>query len=292
MTGTRRKREKGEQGAHSSPSFPFSLIALFPSFLFPFLTALQFLTITPPIVRRPFTPAELGQAVGFFPLVGLLLGGVLTLLAWGLGRLFPPGVTAALVLAAWVGLTGALHLDGFLDTCDGLFGGGDPETRLRILRDERVGAYAVAGGVLLLLTKYAALAAIVGATGASSLPWAHGLWRAGTQRAALLLVPVLGRWGMALAVVAFPYARPEGLGRAMKDHAGWGQALLAGATALAVAALVAGWAGLAAWALATGATWLLARFALRRLPGLTGDIYGAVCEVVEVLMLVGLSMGG
>lgn len=234
------------------------------------LAALQFLTIVPPVVRRPFTPAELGRAVGFFPLVGLLLGGVLAGLNRGLMRVFPSGVTAVLVLAAWVALTGALHLDGFLDTCDGLFGGGDPEARLRILRDTQVGAFAVAGGVLLLLVKYAALAAIV-VEAQHAVP--------------LLVTPVLGRWGMTLAVVAFPYARLEGLGRAMKDHAGWGQALLAGGTALVVAVVAAGWVGVAGWILGTSVTLLLARFILRRLPGLTGDTYGTVCELVETATL-------
>lgn len=242
-----------------------------------FLAALQFLTVAPAVVRRPFTPEELGQAVGFFPLVGLVLGSVLGLLAWGLAHLFPPGATAALVLTTWVGLTGALHLDGFLDTCDGLFGGHDPETRLRILRDEQAGSYAVAGGVLLALTKYAALAALVGQTTQGAVP--------------LLVAPVLGRWGMALAIVAFPYARPEGLGRAMKDHATWRQALLAAVTSLGVVIVAAGGAGVAAWLLATGVIWLLARFALRRLPGLTGDLYGAMCEMVEALILVGFSAG-
>lgn len=257
-----------------------------------FLAALQFLTVAPAVVRRPFTPEELGQAVGFFPLVGLVLGSVLGLLAWGLAHLFPPGVTAALVLTAWVGLTGALHLDGFLDTCDGLFGGHDPETRLRILRDERVGAYAVAGGVLLLLVKYAALAAIVGERIQHAAPlWAqHTVVPLWAQHTVPLVAPVLGRWGMALAIVVFPYARPEGLGRAMKDHASWRQAALAAVTSLGVVIVAAGGVGVAIWLLATGVTWLLARFALRRLPGLTGDLYGAMCEVVETLVMVGLSV--
>lgn len=231
------------------------------------MAALQFLTLAPPIVRRPFTPAELGQAVGFFPLVGALLGVLLGGLAHSLTPLFPTGVVAAIALAVWVTVTGALHLDGFIDTCDGLFGGRTTEARLRILRDERVGAFAVAGGVLLLLLKYSALAALPDRT------------------LAPLLSPTLGRWGMTLAVVLFPYARSEGLGRAMKDHAGWPQAALATVTALAVAWFAAEWRGLAALALTGVATWTVARFVLRRLPGLTGDIYGAICEVVECLVL-------
>lgn len=231
------------------------------------LTAVQFLTIAPPLVRRPFTPAELGRAVGYFPLVGVLVGGFLVGVDHLLVLFLPSGVAAALVLASWVLCTGALHLDGFLDTCDGLLGGRTPEDRLRILRDELAGAFAVIGGVLLLLVKFQTLAAIP------------------NRNPALLLAPVLSRWGMAVAVVAFSYARAEGLGRAMKDHAGWTQALLASAIAAIAAWFAAGWFGLVNMFLSGALLFLLVRFVRTRLPGLTGDIYGALCELLEALVL-------
>ncbi len=239
--------------------------------------ALQFLTVMPPLVRRPFTPDELGRSVGWFPFVGLLLGAILAGLDRLLGRAFPPGVTAALVLAAWVLVTGALHLDGFLDSCDGLFGGHTPEARLRIMRDERAGAFAVIGGILLMLLKYAALAGNPHRT------------------AALVLAPVVGRWGMAVAVVGFPYGRTEGLGRAMKDHARRPQVLLASVIALAtVAALVVpnDWRAILTLPLAGVVVWAGGRFVRRRLPGLTGDIYGALCELLEVVVLLAFVAGG
>jgi adenosylcobinamide-GDP ribazoletransferase len=232
-----------------------------------FLAALQFLTIVPPLVRRPFSPAELGSAVSWFPLVGLLLGWTLAWANYGFGLLFPPAVVAALILTTWVLATGALHLDGFLDCCDGLFGGHTVEARLRIMRDERVGAFAVIGGVLLLLVKFACLASLADRT------------------VALLVAPTLGRGGMALAVVVFPYARAEGLGRAMKDHAGWRQGLFASALAMVAAALTAQWIGMIAFAVALLTTGTVAAFVLRRVPGLTGDVYGAVCEVAETTTL-------
>ena len=241
--------------------------------LTPPLAALQFLTLSPPIVRRIFTPEEMGRAVGYFPLVGVLLGGLLVGLDRALACVFPAGVSAVLVLAAWVVASGALHLDGFLDACDGLFGGHTPESRLEIMRDERVGAFGLAGGVLLLLLKASALAATPG------------------RATSLLLAPTLARWGMALAVVAFPYARREGLGRAMKAHAGWGQVALATATGLAVAWFAAGWLGLVALGLAGATAWIVARFVLARLPGLTGDVYGAISETVEVVILLLFAAG-
>jgi len=239
------------------------------SYLTPPLAALQFLTVSPPIVRRVFTLQEMGRSVGYFPLVGVLLGGLLVGLDRALACVFPAAVSAVLVLCVWVVVTGALHLDGFLDACDGLFGGHTPESRLEIMRDERVGAFGLAGGVLLLLLKATALAAIPSRT------------------TALLLAPALARWGMALAlaVVVFPYARRKGLGREMKDHASWKEVALATAIGLAVAWLAGGWLGLVAMALAGATVWAVARFVLARLPGLTGDVYGAISEMVEVVIL-------
>lgn len=243
-----------------------------------FLTALQFLTVAPPFIRRLFTPRELGRAVGYYPLVGILLGAILLGASTLLAQVFPPQVNAALVLVLWVLLSGALHLDGFLDACDGLLGGFTPESRLNIMRDERVGAFAATGGILLLLVKFASLSAL---SAPGFVP----------QRAALLLAPALGRWGMALAIVAFPYARPQGLGREMKDHATWRQALLASVIALAAAWLAAGWWG---WLAAAGAVLVTlggAWFTLRRIPGLTGDIYGALNELVETAVLLFFTAG-
>jgi adenosylcobinamide-GDP ribazoletransferase len=231
------------------------------------LAAVQFLTIAPPLIRRAFTPQEMGRAVGFFPLVGLMLGILLLALERGLRLVFPAGVVAVLVVAAWVALTRGLHLDGLMDTCDGLFGGFTAEKRLEIMRDSRVGAFGMAGGTLMLLGKYAAVGGPA------------------NRAAGLLLAPVLARWAMALALVVFPYARSEGLGRDMKDHAHWPQAALATTTALVAAWLVAGWVGLGALALAGLSMLVLARLPLARIPGLTGDTYGAVCEVVELLVL-------
>jgi adenosylcobinamide-GDP ribazoletransferase len=244
-------------------------------------TALQFLTVMPPLVRRLFTAEELGRSVGYYPLVGGLLGLLLAMLDWGLAHLFTRAVSAALVLAAWVLFTGALHLDGFLDSCDGLLGGHTAEQRLAIMRDERVGAFGLAGGVLLLLVKYAALTAIPASGGMVPRP------------VALILAPVLGRWGMALAVWAFPYGRVEGLGHTIKAHTGRRELFLATAIALGSALLAAGWIGAVAMILATAVVGGVARFALVRLPGLTGDLYGAICEMAEAatLLLFALNLG-
>ena len=236
------------------------------------LTAFQFLTTFPAVIRRAFTAGELGRAVGFFPLVGLALGGIFYGLASGLQLIFPSPVVAVFLLAPWLLLTRALHFEGFLDSCDGLFGGFTPERRMEIMRDSRVGAFGVAGGGLLLLAKYAAIV---------SLP----------QLSGLVLAPVFGRWVLSMAIFAFPYAREKGMGRDMKDNVRWPQVILATLITILVAWLFARWTGLLAFALAGLVMWLGASFILRRIPGLTGDSYGALCELAELVVLLFFTTG-
>jgi len=236
--------------------------------------AVQFLTVVPPPLRRTITPAELGMSVTFFPLVGLLVG----LLLFGLHRIlsaiFPVTVAAAVLVAIWIACSGALHFDGLLDAVDGLLGGRTPEDRMRILRDERVGAFAVAVGVITILLKYAAIAGIGAA-------------------APLIFAPVVGRWLTSMSVVLFSYARTDGLGRDMKANAGWPQAVGATAIAAATLGILAPSVGFAATGaaviLACFSGWLLVSFTLSRIPGLTGDIYGALCEVGETVCIVTLA---
>jgi len=239
------------------------------------LAAFQFLSITPAIVRRAFTPQELGRSVGWYPLVGAAISGVLLGANWGLmriglGRL----TTAAILIALWLLLTRALHLDGWMDAWDGLFGGWTPARRLEIMRDSRVGAFGVAAGIAVLLIQ------------AGALSESARLWPA------LLIAPVTGRWAMSLALVIYPYGRASGLGRDMKDNARWPQAVLATVIAGAAAWFGAGTMGLLALAISAVAALLAAEFARRRGGGgLTGDLYGAICVLVETGVLVLFAAG-
>ncbi|MEK7848033.1 MAG: adenosylcobinamide-GDP ribazoletransferase [Chloroflexota bacterium] len=240
-----------------------------------FFIALQFLTVLPPAVRRPISAAELARSQAYFPLVGLFLGVLLALLDLGLRAFLPAALASGLLVVALVLLTGALHLDGFMDTLDGLFGRREPAQRLEVMKDSRAGSFGVIGVWCLLLLKYLAL-----------LSLGEG-WRFG----ALVAIPTLSRWGMAYAIWAFPYARPQGTGHAFKEGAGWGKLLLASLAALAVAALALGSYGIALFLLAGLAVWLTGRYLVGKLGGLTGDTYGALNEVLEtggLLLLVAL----
>ncbi|MEC7948853.1 MAG: adenosylcobinamide-GDP ribazoletransferase, partial [Myxococcota bacterium] len=202
--------------------------------------------------------------------IGALLGlaaGATTMLV---GGSVPPLLLAALLLAASGLLTGGLHLDGLADVFDALGAGGSRERQLEIMRDSRIGAHGAAGLLFGTVVKVAALAPVVG------------------EPIVIALVPALGRWALAILMVAFPYARAEGLGRTMKDHAGVSQVALG---ALPVAALVA-LAGPTGWVAAgvglCGAL-LVGAAIRRRLGGLTGDVYGLCLEVAETGALVAAS---
>ena len=138
---------------------------------------------------------------------------------------------------------------------------------LEIMRDHRVGAFALAGGVLLLLTKYTALTSITDIT------------------TALILAPVLGRWAITLALVRYPYAREQGMGRTMKDNATNRELVLGTGTAVLVALLLGGLTGMISMVIVFVVLLGTVRFVMSRIPGLTGDIYGAVCEISELVVL-------
>ena len=232
------------------------------------IAAFQFLTIFPTLIKRMFTAQEMGRAVGWFPLVGVVLGLALYSVNALAQFVFPASLSAALTLFAWVIFTRAFHLDGFMDTCDGLFGGWTPERRLEIMKDSRMGAFGVAGGILVLLTEFAALQSSV-----DLFP-------------ALMLSTTLGRWASPLLIYAFAYAREDGLGIEMKRNVSIREIILATLIAGITAWLVYGWIGLALMLVTAILGFLVALYAMRLLPGLTGDIYGTVTTLVEMLVLV------
>ena len=235
-----------------------------------FFTALRFLTVIPLPSRLQAKPAEVGRSLGYFPLVGLLLGLLIMGLDRGLGRVLPVSVVSGLLVVTLVLVTGAMHLDGFIDTCDGLVAGRTPRQRWEVMRDSRVGAFGVVGACCLLLLKYVSLA---------GLPES-------SRMGALVLMPVLGRWAVVCAISAFPYARPEGLGKAFKDGATWWGVALA--TIIALAASV-GFLHLQGLAIMFGVglvTLILSLILKRKFAGLTGDSYGAVIEVAEITAVI------
>ena len=240
--------------------------------MLPFWIALQFLSSLP--VRLPGMPEseQLGRSLLFYPVVGLLFG----VLLWLFNALLldtPLLLHAALLLSAWVLLSGGLHLDGLADSADAWLGGfGDRERTLLIMKDPRSGPIAVITLVLVLLLKFTALLALI----------EQG------QTLTLIVVPVLGRAALLGLFLTTPYVRAGGLGQALADHlprrAGWQVLWVCALGAL----LVAGWAGVVALLAASAVFIGLRQMMLRRLGGCTGDTAGALLELLEMAMLVGV----
>ncbi|WP_432219016.1 adenosylcobinamide-GDP ribazoletransferase [Pseudomonas kribbensis] len=242
--------------------------------MLPLWIALQFLSSLP--IRLPGMPApeELGRSLLFYPLVGLLFGVILWVLNIALAGA-PMLLHAALLLTVWVLLSGALHLDGLADSADAWLGGfGDRERTLTIMKDPRSGPIAVVTLVLVLLLKYAALLALIEKQ----------------QGMALIIVPLMGRAALLGLFLTTTYVRAGGLGQALADHlprkTGW--RVLAVSSVVCV--LIAGFNAVVALLLAVVVFIWLRHLMVRRLGGTTGDTAGALLELLEMSVLVGLAL--
>lgn len=202
--------------------------------------------------------------------VGALIGGLSAwVVAWLVSWQVPWDSCAALGIVSLAALSGGLHLDGFMDTCDGLGSRAPRERALEIMKDPRAGAFGVVGVVCLLLAKVAALGGV---------PPERGLQ-------ALALAPVAGRVTQVLVLTVFGYARrSEGMGGVFFSAATPLHAVVTVLAALGLSVAIRG--GIPLSMLLTAATCLLMAFHVRaRLGGHTGDTVGALSEVAECLYL-------
>jgi adenosylcobinamide-GDP ribazoletransferase len=193
-------------------------------------------------------------------LIGLLLGGVW----WLAARVWPPGVSAAVVVAADLAATGMLHLDGLVDAADGLLPPMAASRRLEVMADPGAGAFGVGAAGVVLLLRWAALASI-----RPGILLLGGLW-------------CLSRGSVAVVARLRPYARPRGgLASAFAGSTHW---LRLGLGVALGVGLLAAWhpgPGLVAAGAAAGGTALVTLLAERRLGGYTGDVLGACALVAE-----------
>ena len=225
--------------------------------------AFSFLTILP---AGASAKRETSRTFAWFPMVGLCIGALLVAVAHH--SPFNRDISAFLILLTWVIVTGGLHLDGFGDSCDGLLASVAPEKRSHIMRDPRVGVWGAAGLVFLLLGKWLALRSV-------SPEW-------------LPLAPVFGRWAMVWAAYHFPVVRDEGLAASFRDGLSTRGLLIA---TVWVVILLTRPEITALWLLIFCFTTLFGGWAAKRLGGgLNGDVYGAICELSELICLLTVSV--
>ena len=229
--------------------------------------SIGFLTVFP-VPQVAMSPTHTQRSLALFPLIGACIGALLGGLGIVLSHILPAGPIAAVLIAAGALVTGGLHLDGLMDTADGLCGDRTPEQRLTIMRDSRVGAFGAITGGVAILAQFACLSELTG----------HARFTA------LVVAAAMSRWAMLLALVIFPAARTSGVG-ATFHAAATRTAGIAGTLFVILLALVSGRLGVIALAASTVAVLGCGHLLTRRLGGLTGDSYGAIAVITETAVL-------
>ena len=236
-----------------------------------FALAVTFLTRLPLPTKGEIGSKDLRASMGWYPLVGLALGAVgfggYTACRW----FFPATVSAALVIIVLEMCTGALHLDGLMDTCDGVGSGKSRERMLEIMKDSRVGAMGVFGAIAVILIKVTALAALA------------------PQQS---LLPLLGGWAAARAVpvldvAIFRYARDYGTGGMFAGGIPFWVIQVVGCTTVIIGLCTGRMPGFLLVSSAVAITLLVQAGISHKLGGLTGDVYGFGVELTEALVLIG-----
>ena len=233
-----------------------------------FAAALRFLTVIPLPTRLGTSEEELTGATLFFPLVGLLIGGLTLVIVWGLGLLLPPMVTAVLAVGVLLSFSGGLHLDGLADSADGFFSSRPREQILEIMRDSATGVMGATAIFLLLLLKFSCLISLDD----NLLP-------------VILLMPIGGRTALLLMMAMLPYARSGG-GLATLFYTSrsrltalWGLLLF-----VVAAWFFGGGRGVAAVVAVILVALLFSWFCRVKIGGATGDTLGATCELAETVV--------
>lgn len=242
--------------------------------------AIRFLTIIPVISFPPSNNTNQNEealeenfanSMAFFPLVGMLIGILLVLLR----RIFyylpvSPLVGDTLILIVWIWLSGGLHLDGFADSVDGFSGGHNKEEILNIMKDSATGAKGVVALVSLLLLKFVLLV---------EMPLL-------LKDAVLFFTPAIGRWSMVIAAFLSKPARlKNSMGKLFMDYVGWREVIFSSLTMAVIGILLFRLYFLPLVIIGIGIVLLILKYCQKKIGGISGDILGAINEIVEISIL-------
>ncbi|MFA5165502.1 MAG: adenosylcobinamide-GDP ribazoletransferase [Candidatus Omnitrophota bacterium] len=236
-----------------------------------FLAALQFLTIMPVRLKGGVSEKEMPSSAAWFPAVGLIVGILLAFAYDALSYIFPAPVVCAFVLTLSEVVTGGLHIDGFIDTMDGIASGADRKRMLEIMHEGRPGALGLAAVILLFLSKFSLLL---------SLP-------KGTVEISLVAMSVISRASFVASAVFYPYAREgsEGLGKMFIGRIKRPASAIAAVTLLATVLFIFRTRALILIPAVAAVFIACNLYFKKKLGGVTGDTIGAVGEVLEVIVL-------
>ncbi len=235
-----------------------------------FFVALQFLTRLQIVNQKKWTVEDFGASVPYFPAIGYIIGGATAFIYFLSLEVFSSDLAALLAVAFQFFFTGGLHADGFMDTCDGLFSGRDKDRKLEIMKDSRVGSNGVMGFIFLVACKWQFLA--------HTLPMYVPFL--------LFITSVFSKFGLVYSIRAYPYARPEGMGKAFVLYSSKYSILislfLSFIPLIFVYELWLPYTILFAISLAVNM--IVNHYVVKHLGGVTGDTYGFVSESTELVL--------
>ena len=246
------------------------------------LLAFQFLTIIPVKEMKNVSDKEIGGASVFFPLIGFLQGALFMVSAVLFLKIFPPELANGLLILVIVATSGGLHLDGLADTFDAIALRGDREKKLLVMKDSTIGPVGVIAIVILILLKYLALNALF----FHSSPI--------TYYSSLFLMPVFSRWVMVTAIFHGKSARQDGIGKIFVENTKLKELIIATSLTVLIFLLVLFithyplpithflFVLLVLYIFSLVSVW----FCNKKFGGMTGDTFGAVSEISEILFLI------
>jgi len=239
-----------------------------------FFAALRFFTRLPVPAWVGHSQDQLDHAARYFPLVGIIVGGIGAAVTWLSVLVLPISLAVLLGMAATILATGAFHEDGFSDTCDGFGGGWEKAQVLLIMKDSRVGSYGAIGISLLLLAKWNALVEVADEYLVFAIIAGHPV----SRLASTVLIRVLDYVREDESAKSKPLARRMGAG----------ELLLAVVFGLAPCVFLPWQDVLVAITFVALTTWAAARYFVRRIGGYTGDCLGATQQATELAFYIGL----
>ena len=245
-----------------------------------FLIGLQFLTRISVTNQCEWTEENFGKSVKYFPLIGAVVGTISAALTGFFffvtgGKL--PIFTGALAFVLPIILTGGIHCDGFMDSVDGLFSGREREKILEIMKDSRVGAFGAVSLVLISALEISALIELFKLSIIFTL-------------ASIFAAPIISRLMMVMTIGIFPYARPQGMGKAFAMYTTRRTIFFAAVSTLLLLLPLILFdvkifcTAILALTISFCFTLYFGKFATKKIGGVTGDIYGAVSTLVELIV--------
>lgn len=235
-----------------------------------FILILQFMTRIPININLDIKREDFAEAVKYFPLVGLIIGGFDIIVYFLMSKVFPQTLSPIFMVLSHVVITGGLHMDGLGDTADGIFSGRSRDRILEIMKDSRSGSFGVLAVVIALLFRFGALQSLQ----------INSLYKA------VILSPIIARTLVSMLMYKRTYAREkEGLGDLFIGKIStrtFVTVLMIGSISTL---LIGGYKGTISFVVVMLFVLWLRGYVEKKIEGLTGDVLGASIELSEIIVL-------